>query len=64
MTREDVELIDAAALVGYAEFLDAPALLEDRTAVMQAILCRALELATPDLSPVNRAALFFQPTDH
>jgi hypothetical protein len=32
----------------------------DESAATAAILCRALELATPDLSPAGRARLFME----
>ena len=59
MTPDELELQDARDVHEIARRRGHFAIrAEDREACTAAILCRALELATPDLSPERRAALF------
>ena len=59
MTPDELELEDALDVLTNAQSCARlSSLHQDREACTAAILCRALELATPDLSPERRAALF------
>jgi hypothetical protein len=61
MTPEDHERIDAKYVLSTARVLAVEvAQPDDRIAYTAAILCRALELATPELSPQGRARLFME----